>query len=930
MKVKERKQWPQTIRKMAGGGLLVLGTIIFIACIVFARSADNAGSPELTSFLTGLGFFCCGICLSFSMDGKLRHFPLATLILALLICVQSLTASFGREIFLSGTVSPLAAAILAVASLCFLAAQKSQSSESASFLITMAASLFLGIGSVILVGHLAGFKVQFPWENRLETGFIAGLAFLILGLGLYALVWEKSFHVDFREVRWLPVPVFLGVATMGLVLWQILKSQEHLRIHRTVEQHLDIYQFAVESTFQARADALLRNARHWERISLPSSEDWKISAQLFLKDFPDCQALTWLKPGMEQAWLVESPNQNIRKGSMEGTRIIHESEALRSSREPRILTSATEDLAYFIHPVFSRGNFEGWINSEFSVPTFLKNAIPTKLLDDYSIVLMQGQRIFFQNEPPPPDHSKWMQETKLNLSGLQWKLRVIPREAVVAEEVSWVPEAALFLGITIAGLLAMQIRHGQQAIHRSKSLQQVNLELQGEINHRKKVEDSLRSSELHFRSVTESAHDAIISCNNRGDVIFWNNGAREMFGFQESDMLHHPMTDLIPERFRELHRKRLETTSVGSTGQLFGRTIELCGLRKDATEFPIELSLASWQIGGEVFFTAIMRDVTERKKSQRALEDARQELENRVEERTRQLGQLNDALMAEIKERTKAEAELQQHRLHLEELVEARTDELQETNTELESFSYTVSHDLRAPLRAMQGFSAALLDDYGNLLDSTGRDYAQRIVHSARRMDELIQDLLIYSRISRNDLKLLPVNPVETIKEALEQLEADITSSGASIVLEKKFPMVLGHHATLVQVFSNLIANSIKFVAPGTVPKVHIGVDTGPEKAIFWVSDNGIGIAPEHHSRIFKVFERLHTLEKYPGTGIGLAIVRKAMERMGGSVGLISEPGAGTRFWIELAITPSPGLNSGSASASINQEPGIPTQLSSF
>ena len=225
---------------------------------------------------------------------------------------------------------------------------------------------------------------------------------------------------------------------------------------------------------------------------------------------------------------------------------------------------------------------------------------------------------------------------------------------------------------------------------------------------------------------------------------------------------------------------------------------------------------------------------------------------------------------------------------------------LQETNTELESFSYTVSHDLRAPLRAMQGFADALLQDYADKLDETARDYAQRIVQASRRLDMLIQDLLIYSRLNRTELNLAALDLDAAVTEALSQLEEEIRSRKATVKIDKPLHRGLGHHATLVQVLTNLVGNAIKFIPGEGTAQVRIHSEKCEDRVRLWVADNGIGIAREHHTRIFRVFERLHGNESYPGTGIGLAIVRKGMERMGGRVGLESSPDQGSRFWIEL------------------------------
>jgi PAS domain S-box-containing protein len=242
----------------------------------------------------------------------------------------------------------------------------------------------------------------------------------------------------------------------------------------------------------------------------------------------------------------------------------------------------------------------------------------------------------------------------------------------------------------------------------------------------------------------------------------------------------------------------------------------------------------------------------------------------------------------------------------LEQQVEERTAQLREANEELEAFSYSVSHDLRAPLRAMQGFAVALLEDYADQLDADGQEYARRIDAAAARMDQLIADLLAYSRLSRAAIAVQPVELDTTVASALVQIAEDMRQRGALVRVAPRLPRVDAHHATLVQVLANLLTNAVKFVAPGTRPEVEVAAEPRGEWVRLWVADNGIGIAPEHYERIFAVFERLHGIEVYPGTGIGLAIVRKGMERLGGRVGLESTVGRGSRFWIEL-----PGVGEG-------------------
>lgn len=226
--------------------------------------------------------------------------------------------------------------------------------------------------------------------------------------------------------------------------------------------------------------------------------------------------------------------------------------------------------------------------------------------------------------------------------------------------------------------------------------------------------------------------------------------------------------------------------------------------------------------------------------------------------------------------------------------------ELENSNEEYKRFAYVVSHDLRAPLRAMQGFSNTLLQRYSDKLDDIGQEYVRRIANAALRMDELIQDLLVYSRITTTDIQITRINLEECIDKALEQVGGEIKERQAHITIQRPLPQAVGNVSTLAQIIVNLVTNGIKFVAPEVKPDIRIWSEIFQGRVRLWVEDNGIGIEQENQERIFQVFERLHGTEAYPGTGIGLAIVNKGVQRLGGHVSVESEPGSGSRFWIEL------------------------------
>lgn len=264
------------------------------------------------------------------------------------------------------------------------------------------------------------------------------------------------------------------------------------------------------------------------------------------------------------------------------------------------------------------------------------------------------------------------------------------------------------------------------------------------------------------------------------------------------------------------------------------------------------------------------------------------------------------AAQQEIAERRRVEEQIHQLNQELEERVRRRTQALEESNQQLEAFTYTVAHDLRAPLRAMQGFSQALIEDYAGRLDATGRDYVLRITNAAQRMDGLIQDLLAYSRLSRTQLKTEPVDLESVLDRVLMTFASEIRSKHALIEVGRPLPAVWAHPSTLEHVLANLVSNALKFVNPGTAPRVRILAEERGGTVCLSVIDQGIGVDPQYHERIFGVFERLHGPETFPGTGIGLAIVRKGVERMGGRVGVESQPGQGSKFWVKLRAPQNP------------------------
>lgn len=479
------------------------------------------------------------------------------------------------------------------------------------------------------------------------------------------------------------------------------------------------------------------------------------------------------------------------------------------------------------------------------------------------------------------------------------------------------------------GELKQTKRDGEQIIvasrwtlQRDEHLQPVAiLEINNNVTERKQAESALQRAKEELEVRVEE-RTALLSQTNASLLAEVKERRQAEAALRKSEELYRTLARNFPSGSIFLFDPDLRYTLAEGTGlaevglnpeQLVGKTIwealppQTCGriepLYRSALAGEAKITEVSYadkiyrvhtlpvkNEQGEIFAgMAMTQDITVQKQAEQALINAREELEKRVQKRTKQLTEANTVLEAEIAERLVAQQKLEQ-----------LTTELTRSNQELEQFAYVASHDLQEPLRAVTSYTQMLARRYSGQLDEKADKYVGYIVDGATRMQQLIQDLLTYSRVGRYELKLQPTDCNEVLNRVLKDLQVAIAQSNAIVTFDV-LPTVMADTPQIVQLFQNIIGNAIKYRGEEP-PQVHISASQQDSEWLFSVRDNGIGIEPQYAERIFVIFQRLHTRKEYSGTGLGLAICKKIVERHGGRIWVESQPGCGSTFYFTLPI----------------------------
>lgn len=371
----------------------------------------------------------------------------------------------------------------------------------------------------------------------------------------------------------------------------------------------------------------------------------------------------------------------------------------------------------------------------------------------------------------------------------------------------------------------------------------------------------LSESETRVRAVIDSAMSAVIVIDEKGLITEWNVRAEKMFGWTKEEAIGKELSDtIIPENYRTAHREGLKRYRSTGEGRVINQTIELTAMRSDGSEFPVELSISPMKSEGRLTFCGFITDITERKK---------------------------------------AEEEIRSFNLKLEQKVQERTEELQIANKELESFSYSVSHDLRAPLRSIHGYMNIFAEEYINTLDDEGKRLIDIILRNSHKMGQLIDDLLAFSQLGRKELLKSKVSMNDMIHNIWEDQRRTEDGRDIKLVLNN-LPDAFADHTTIRQVWINLISNAMKYTRGKEKTVIEIGAEDKADHTLYFIRDNGAGFDMKYYNKLFGVFQRLHSYNEFEGTGVGLAIVHRVISKHGGRIWAEATVNGGATFYFTL------------------------------
>jgi PAS domain S-box-containing protein len=701
-------------------------------------------------------------------------------------------------------------------------------------------------GFVAAAGYVFDFEFAYGWGEWEKMAIQTSIAMGILGTCVGFFLWRQAVIRSGVAPAWYALLAFLVSMTFSGLAYQSSVDREIDSQHILTKKAGRHFQDVISSRIASRGQSLFRIAARWTSWPQMTESFWTEDVAQHVQDFPDLDAVGRTDDKGQIISILARLGSNYSSANDIDivSKAIREKRFFTENKRGFTLTESFvigEKVSFAIMtPLLKESNIKGAVFGVFDVTDFFNFTLDDEeVLGEYNFEIRDDERLLYQRDANDPGAVQKVRVVFPIFFGSQhWRLEVFPKQAFIAGKRNQLAAYLIVGGLSVSSLFALLIYLVQLFL-----LQKGN---------------AVKASKQLQAILDGSTRVSIITTDPDGLVTSFNVGAEKMLGYTHGEITGKSATQFHLKEELELNRQEIFDETNKTMTEFEALTFEArrgefvernwMYVKKDGGLVPVNLIVTAIRDEtGITGFVEIGVDVTSTER-----------------------------------------------RLRL------YAKRLERSNQELEEFSYVASHDLKEPVRNLISYSKLLEEDLGDQLNQDAKDDLGYIVDAARRMSTLVDDLLNLSRAGRSALKKEPFKLEKAIEEAQDNLKLLIEEKGATVHISNELPPVIGDQGQFVQLFSNLIGNALKFVEKGVIPKVEIGCQEGDKEWVIQVRDNGIGMKSEYSEQIFQPFKRLHGMTKYQGTGIGLAICRKIIERHDGRIWVKSKPGMGSSFYLGL------------------------------
>lgn len=701
----------------------------------------------------------------------------------------------------------------------------------------LAISLFASISFALGLVPLFGYLIH------LETAYLwipveTGACFVLLGIATISYIWSRSP----QESNWLPIPIFLACITVSLSMSTAVFNKELNKFNQSLEINTQNAVLLTQQTLEDLIQSLNRMAMRWESANKTPDALWYADAKQYLNDYPYLLALEVLDKTLTIQTIESHTNYSIWLGKNLNTdpqrlQLIQKAISTRTPVISENIAIKQGGLGFLCFiPLFIKDQFSGMLVAVFRADDFFNTILTRARFPSINISVYEHGKLVFSNALNPKNSTMEYQHSHtMRYKNTEWVIRLSPDSAAIARGVSHGYLLIWGFGFIMTLILTLCTYFALKANEKSKAL---------------------ANSERSYKMILNGIKDyAIYMLTPIGNVKSWNIAAQKINGYKYDEILGkhfsifctpEDIANNIPEKILHIAKTK---------GKYAGEGIII---RKDGSQFWAKIIIEPLYDPDKklVGFVNISRDITD----SRQLEQERKEVE-----------EANIILMKE----------------------------LENSNSELEHFAHIASHDLQEPIRMINNFGAILLSEKQASLDEEGKEYLHIMTNASIRMQELINDLLNYSRVSKEKIQFQVFDGEAVLKSTLENIKTLIEEQKA-IITHDPLPKLYGNPMQIMRLLQNLITNAIKYQPANNKPVIHIGLHDLGHKWQISIKDNGLGIEAEFIKEIFEPFRRLHSWESIAGSGLGLSICKKIAEIHNGELSVISTPGTGSTFYLTL------------------------------